>query len=312
MKIMFRWPTFGRLALFRERLGLLRKALSEDGDWVVSVVIEARDETMNRREVLAWLAREPRVEFSVRHTNGKHAAYNAELARPWDVYVTWADDLIPAAASVGIDERIRAAMAEHFPDLDGALWFKDPVYPHLCTHPVIGRAYYERFGYVLQPAYHALWADVEFTDVARRDGRLQFVQAPIWHHQHWRSGEVQRDATYLRGWEHQGPDGRTWAARRDAGYPAEWTPLPPVQLAAPPDPGVMQIALEVDDARDRKVVAEELWARLYDAAADGVPLLVQGCGARGVVGRKQLAAALDIPCPCGNPRHWLVKWRRKT
>ena len=63
---------------------------------------------------------------------------------------------------------IRQKMIKHFPDTDGVLWFFDGWRKDLNTLCIIGRKYYERFGYIYHPDYKSFWCDAEFTEVANK------------------------------------------------------------------------------------------------------------------------------------------------
>jgi hypothetical protein len=67
----------------------------------------------------------------------------------------------------GYDSALRDNMEHYFPDTDGVLWFNDGFQKHnLNTLCILGRKYYQRFGYIYHPAYKSLWCDNEFTVVA--------------------------------------------------------------------------------------------------------------------------------------------------
>ena len=62
----------------------------------------------------------------------KIAAYNAISPDPeWDIVLAASDDMW--CIQTGWDSIIREAMSQHFPDLDGCLWFSDGRQDRICT-----------------------------------------------------------------------------------------------------------------------------------------------------------------------------------
>jgi hypothetical protein len=113
----------------------------------------------------------------------------------WDILLLASDDMIPQVH--GWDNIIREKMKSHYPDTDGCLWFNDGYTGEkLNTLCCLGREYYERFGYIYNPAYSSLWADNEYTEVAQSLNRITYFPEVIIKHEHpvWK-GDPQ-DALY--------------------------------------------------------------------------------------------------------------------
>ncbi|MFK5283673.1 hypothetical protein ACI3PL_29270, partial [Lacticaseibacillus paracasei] len=76
----------------------------------------------------------------------------------------------------GFDELLRAYFLQFFRDFDGVLHLPDGKIKHeLCTYSIMGRAYFERFGYIYHPDYTSLWCDNEFTEVAQILGKWAYL-----------------------------------------------------------------------------------------------------------------------------------------
>jgi hypothetical protein len=75
-------------------------------------------------------------------------------------------------------------MKEVYPDTDGVLWFFDGWRKDLNTLCILGRKYYDRFGYVYHPEYKSFWSDAEFTDVATILNKQTFIDKVIIRHLH--------------------------------------------------------------------------------------------------------------------------------
>lgn len=81
----------------------------------------------------------------------------------------------------------------------------DGIQPTLITLPIMGRKYYERFGYVYFPGYEHMFSDQEMTAVGHMLGKVLNVNIPF-EHRHYSVGksaydEVNRknDATWRQG-----------------------------------------------------------------------------------------------------------------
>lgn len=54
----------------------------------------------------------------------------------------------------------------------------------LCTYSIMGRDYFDRFGYIYHPDYWSVYADNEQNDVAKILGRYKFINQPVLRHEH--------------------------------------------------------------------------------------------------------------------------------
>jgi len=108
-----------------------------------------------------------------------------EFDEPWDILVVASDDMWPVAK--GWDTTIRNDMAKHFPDLDGMLWYPDGFQKRITTMPIMGRRYYNRFGFVYHPSYRSFWCDNEQTAVAQAHGKIVYIDQQLFEHRHTRN-----------------------------------------------------------------------------------------------------------------------------
>lgn len=134
-------------------------------------------------------------------STGKVAAINADLDRVVqfqpDVILLASDDMIPVQG--GYDEIIAKAMAKHYPDTDGVLWFNDGFSgrDRLITLSILGRKYFNRFNYLYYPGYKSVFCDNEFTDVARLLGKVTYIDQVIIQHQ-WVGAVAPTDSIHQR------------------------------------------------------------------------------------------------------------------
>ena len=156
------------------------------------------DPTMNTPAVIEKLKSYPNLSFSFCLNTSKVAAYNRDLHRdrPFDILLLSSDDMIPCY--MGFDILIADTMLEAFPDFDGVLNFHDgTIGSELNTLPVIGKKFFDRFGYAYHPAYTSLFCDEELTLVSRMLNKEKICNVVIIKHMHpyWQLGAW--DALYV-------------------------------------------------------------------------------------------------------------------
>lgn len=119
-----------------------------------------------------------------------------DYGKDWDVILLASDDMVPQCK--GWDTIVRRAMSRHFNDTDGALWFNDGHQDRICTFSIMGKKYYDRFGYIYHPDYTSLWCDNEFTDVGLRLEKLVKYPLVLFYHNHpmWTGNRSLNDALY--------------------------------------------------------------------------------------------------------------------
>lgn len=196
MRILFKFPSRERPDKFFAALDNIRANVSS-GNYMILATLDTDDATMNNDEVLSRLKDYNRFVLPVygQSTSKVHAINkDIELAgTSWDILCLHSDDM--HFTKKGFDLEIIAAMQEHFPDTDGMLHFPDQVAgDKLCTYQIIGRKYYERSGYIYNPAYTSLWCDNEETEKAKMLGKYAFIDKAILEHRHHAWGFGPADA----------------------------------------------------------------------------------------------------------------------
>lgn len=135
----------------------------------------------------------------------------------WDILVNVSDDQV--FHQDGFDQIIRAVFAEsldqfiHLPD--GYLTTELP------TMSIMGRDYYNRFGYIYHPDYFSLWCDNEAMDVAKSLGCYKYVDAHIFTHAHpaWTGERPDAQLEHTQGFYRR--DERVYKKRKAMGFPLE-------------------------------------------------------------------------------------------
>jgi hypothetical protein len=155
------------------------------------------------------------IQICVGEPLGKIGAVNRDMehAGEYDILLLASDDMIPEYP--GYDELIREKMFEHFPDTDGVLWFNDGFQKHnLNTLCIMGRKYYQRFGYIYHPAYKSLWCDNEFTEVAASLNKQIYFDTVIIRHVHPVITRVGHDLLYEENDKYFQEDRETYLNRK--------------------------------------------------------------------------------------------------
>jgi hypothetical protein len=168
--------------------------------------------TMNFIDEIAQM--HPNVRIDVGISGSKIRAVNRDMqtAPYFDILLLASDDMIPVVK--GYDTIIRKNMPSN---TDGVLWFNDGhMGSMLNTLCILGRTYYERFGYIYHPSYVTMWCDNEFMSVAHILGKQQYFNQVIIEHQHPDFGLAIRDNTYIQNDNGISKDRETFNRRKKA------------------------------------------------------------------------------------------------
>lgn len=156
------------------------------------ITMDDDDNIMNTPETQIRLKSYQNLNYDFGYSSSKLYATNRDLEKytDWDILVLASDDTVPLV--YGWDTVLRNKMLTHFPDTDGVLHFSDGHQKqNLNTLPIVGKKYFDRFGYIQYEGYKSCWADVEFMDVSRILDRVVYFDEVIIEHQHpdWGYGE---------------------------------------------------------------------------------------------------------------------------
>ena len=157
------------------------------------------------KSLCVWGKSSYKIEAINRDINNEH------FKAHWDILLNISDDQRPIVK--GYDNIIRRAMPD---DLDASLWFSDGQ-PRVNTQEIIGRSYYNRFGYIYHPDYKSLWCDNESTEAAYRLGKQIKSSQQIVRHIHpaWGgSYSLPNDTLYERNNKFWNEDEATFKRRQ--------------------------------------------------------------------------------------------------
>jgi hypothetical protein len=184
MRLLIKFPTRNRRKKFFEVLDKYYSMLNNINLTDFCITIDEDDLTMNNDEVLAILDGYENLSWFVGNSKSKIAACNADVdeIEDWDVVLLASDDMVPQIK--GFDDLIRDNMEKYYPDTDGVLWFFDGNRKDLNTLCILGKKYYDRFGYIYHPGYKSFYCDDEFTKVANKLKKQTFIEQVIIKHEH--------------------------------------------------------------------------------------------------------------------------------
>jgi hypothetical protein len=214
LKVLVKYPTRSRPKLFQERL----TQYLYDPTVHVLVTADLDDASMNNPEMKAWIRQQPRTSVRYGMCKSKVEACNDGVAEdPWDgLLILASDDMVPQRGDYA--RRIAQIYDEFFPDGDGVLHLNDGrTQRTLNTLCILDRKYFDRFGFIYNPAYTSTHCDDEFQAVSERLGRAVYVDEVVIHHD-W-IGAYAPDSLHQRNESYFWQDERTFKARRAAGFP---------------------------------------------------------------------------------------------
>lgn len=182
MKILYKYPTRQRPLKFLRCISSYYQ-LMRGSDYEFVLSIDNDDESMLSDTISDYINQMKNMSVCRGDNKTKIQAINADVpVTDWDILVLVSDDMIPEIE--GFDNIIRDDMRRFYPDTDGVLWYFDGWRRDLNTLCILGRKYYERFGYIYHPAYKSFWCDMEFTEVANMLNKQTFIDRTIIRHLH--------------------------------------------------------------------------------------------------------------------------------
>lgn len=211
-KILFKYTSRSRPQRFFEGLDSIVKNISNKDDYHILCSFDEDDSTMNTSNIVDRLRLYENLSFVYGTSKNKVDAINRDMdtAPAFDILVNFSDDQVITA--FGFDNLIRVKMGD---DTDKVLHFPDTITKDkLITMSVMGKKYYDRFGFIYNPAYISLYCDNEFGDIANMLGKYTFVPEYIYLHNHPAYGMAQTDAQYAHTESFYHIDGKTYYSRK--------------------------------------------------------------------------------------------------
>ena len=192
LKILFKYATRSRPENFIRGLESIANNYENDNASIL-ISIDEDDESMQEYAGLKLSMNNCSLKFISGKSKNKVDAINRDMgfAEPWDILIAVSDDMV--FKKKGFDNDIRESFGSN---LDQCLHFPDGNRNDLITMSIMGRDYYNRFGYIYHPDYVSLYCDNEQTDVAKKLGCYKYVDKQIFEHLHPAYGKAVFDAQY--------------------------------------------------------------------------------------------------------------------
>ena len=175
---------------------------------VFVISVDSDDETVTEELQKQIKDIHPCIKLFVGTSKSKIDAINRDIPHPstFDILLVASDDMIPQVK--GYDNIIREKMRKHYPDTDGVLFFNDGYLGRsLNTLSIMGRKYYQRFGYIYYPGYKSFYCDNEFMRTAERLRKQTYFHQVIIRHRHCVYDQgVPFDALYQRNSKYSDED----------------------------------------------------------------------------------------------------------
>lgn len=192
-KILFKFATRSRADKFFEGLDNILEKVTDKKNFCILVSADADDIVMNNKETIeklkGYLVRFPEnliIKFG--SSQNKIDAINRDVNEikdrfKFDILINFSDDM--RFIVDGFDNIIREKFNSVFPDTNGNVFFNDGfVRDAISTMSIIGRMYYDRFNYIYHPSYKSLWCDNEYTEVAKKENKIQYYDEVLYKHFH--------------------------------------------------------------------------------------------------------------------------------
>jgi hypothetical protein len=211
-------PTRSRWDKFLKLLNLYQQTANNLNDihFVITCDINDGTKPMNLNERISQFKNVTMVSGI---STGKIHACNRdmELFNDWDIVVLASDDMIPQQK--GWDDIIRRSMQTHFPDTDGVLWFNDGyTKQNLNTMCILGKKYFDRFGYIYHPDYISLFCDNEFMDVSMILNKVVYSDNILFKHEHPANTGQGNDNLYRINESYYKIDNQTYIKRKKINF----------------------------------------------------------------------------------------------
>jgi len=217
MKLIIKFPTRVRVRKF---LNVLSKyvRLLEDKSTPIIVSCDSDDISMKEDFVTEVINQYKNVTLQFNNNNTKIEAINHNMGTlDFDIVLLASDDMVPRVK--GFDTIIREKMLTHYPDTDGVLWFNDGYKgDKLNTLCILGKKYFDRFGYIYNPEYKSVWCDNEFMDISKLLDKVTYFDDVIIRHEHPDWGFGSNDSIHMTNVKNESSDRATYEKRKQQNF----------------------------------------------------------------------------------------------
>lgn len=183
------------------------------------ISVDSDDKSMTN--VISAIEGHEHITLDIGTSKSKIHACNRGIKRfgqDWDILLLLSDDMM--CQKKGWDAQLIDEMSTHYPDTDGVLFHNDGyLQRRLNTMCILGRKYYERFGYIYQPDYKSFFCDNEFMLVADNLGKQTYFDDVLFKHEHPANTGQQSDSLYVENNANFVIDKQLFDERKQQGFP---------------------------------------------------------------------------------------------
>jgi len=219
-KLLIKFPIRNRILQFFRTLNQYYELQSGNNEVHFMINMDIDDPIFNNETVRKRLSQYKNLTYYYQDNKNKVEAINSNLFEmesiDFEVLLLASDDMIPIVK--GYDDLILDEMEKTFPDTDGVLWFFDGHNRTINTLCILGKKYFERFGYIYHPSYKSLWCDNEFMEVSKILNKQKFIDTCIIEHQHPDYNGYKYDDLMKKNQSYTFSDYRNFEDRKSKGF----------------------------------------------------------------------------------------------
>ena len=155
-------------------------AKAKHENFYIIASLENNDPEMQTQDVKAKFGEYKKLCPWFGESNKIVDAINRDIFIVFDILICMSEDTDVLVE--GFDLKIINDFKSKFPDGNGVLHypdFQDPAFTTTMSTPVMGRKYYDRFGYIYYPEYNSIWCTNEATEVAKLLKCYEFINLQL-------------------------------------------------------------------------------------------------------------------------------------
>lgn len=179
-KILYKLTSRSRPQRCSNTIASIVSNSSTDKEYGIVLSIDDDDETMKDFEYPFYT--DGRLFVIRGKSKNKIDAINRDMDKipfDWDILVNVSDDMV---IEKGFDVVVREAFAN---SLDLFLHLPDGyANERLASMSIMGKDYYNRFGYIYHPSYESVYCDNEAMDVAKMLNKYLYINSHVFKHLH--------------------------------------------------------------------------------------------------------------------------------
>jgi hypothetical protein len=222
MKILVKFPSRERPEKFFQALSKYIELANNINSVGFLLTFDEDDASMNndiiKKHLKQYQDQGIKLIYFFGNSKTKIQAINADIEKVsgWDILLLASDDMLPVQS--GYDEIIRTDMYNNFSDTDGVLWYNDGGQNNINTLCILGKKYYNRFGYIYHSDYISLWCDNEFTDISVKLNKVFKSDKIIIEHAHPVYQKCNYDSLYIKNESFNNYDKQTYLKRKSVNF----------------------------------------------------------------------------------------------